>query len=485
MTDKELEQRLEKVLSATAPDDLDGVLSRCAARKGTVIPMKKGTSRKLWKSLAAACLALVLVGGGGAYYYQANAVASVVSLDVNPSIELTVNRSEKILSCTPLNEEARTVLADMGEGADLKGTKLDVAVNAIVGALVRAGYLDSLSSAILISVEDSDQNRAVRIQQELTGTVDALLQSQSAGAAILSQTVAASADLDQQARENNISTGKANLVNQAIARNGSLSFEALAALTVEELKDLVEIGAPAMPVGVEAARQAVEQYAGDLAAGGTITEVDPELDEYPPRYEVELYHPSYGEFEYRVDAFTGQVLSGPSGLPTENTGSGSAEGAGTGSGGNAMSSDIGQAAAKSAAFTHAGVRESQVYDLAIERDYDDGRLEYEMEFRTDQGEYEYTVDGSTGAIVKSEQELYASAGAGTSDTDIGPQGAKDAAFDHAGVKESQAYEVEVEQDYDDGRLHYEVEFKADGMEYQYTIDGVTGDILQYEQDRDD
>lgn len=490
MTDKELEQRLEKVLSATAPDDLDGVLSRCAARKGTVIPMKKGTSRKLWKSLAAACLALVLVGGGGAYYYQANAVASVVSLDVNPSIELSVNRSEKILSCIPLNEEARTVLADMGEGADLKGTKLDVAVNAIVGALVRAGYLDSLSSAILISVEDSDQNRAVRIQQELTGTVDALLQSQSAGAAILSQTVAASADLDQQARENNISTGKANLVNQAIALNGSLSFTSLAALTVEELKDLVEIGAPAMPVGVEAARQAVEQYAGDLAAGGTITEVDPELDEYPPRYEVELYHPSYGEFEYQVDAFSGQVLSGPSGLPTENTGSGSAGSAGTGStstgsGGNATTSDIGQAAAKSAAFAHAGVSESQVYDLSVERDYDDGRLEYEMEFRTDQGEYEYTVDGSTGAVIKSEQELYASAGAGTSGTDIGSQGAKDAAFAHAGVSESQAYELEVEQDYEGGRLHYEVEFKAGGMEYQYTIDGVTGDVLQYERDRDD
>lgn len=105
MTDKELERRLELALSAAAPDDLEGVLSRCEARKGTVIPMTKKRPSRTIRNLMAACLALALVGGGGgAFYYQANAVASVVSLDVNPSIELKVNKREKVLSCTPLNE---------------------------------------------------------------------------------------------------------------------------------------------------------------------------------------------------------------------------------------------------------------------------------------------------------------------------------------------------------------------------------------------
>ena len=39
MKDQELERRLEQALSRSAPDDLDGVLSRCQTRKGTVIPM--------------------------------------------------------------------------------------------------------------------------------------------------------------------------------------------------------------------------------------------------------------------------------------------------------------------------------------------------------------------------------------------------------------------------------------------------------------
>ena len=45
--------------------------------------------------------------------------------------------------------------------------------------------------------------------------------------------------------------------------------------------------------------------------------------------------------------------------------------------------------------------------------------------------------------------------------------------------------MEVDRDWEDGRLEYEVEFKAGGMEYEYTIDGATGSILEYEQEWDD
>jgi len=173
MTNEKMEQRLAAAIEKTAPNDVDGVLSRCEERKGTVIPMTtKKTIKRKWTSLIAACLAVMLLGGGGVFYQRANAVASVVSLDVNPSIELKVNRSEKVLVCTPLNEDAKAILADMSNGADLKGAKLDVAVNAIVGSLVRNGYLDSISSAIMISVEDKDTARAEKLQRELTSTVD-------------------------------------------------------------------------------------------------------------------------------------------------------------------------------------------------------------------------------------------------------------------------------------------------------------------------
>lgn len=399
MTDQELERRLRQALDAAAPDDLSGVLSRCVPRTEAVVPFRP-RRRSHARALIAACLTLVLVGGtGGVFYQRANAVASVVSLDVNPSIELKVNQKEKVLSCIPLNQEAEAVLSGMGGGADLKGAKLEVAVNAVVGALVSSGYLDSLSSAIMISVEDQDQDRAARLRQELTGTVDSVLQSQSSGAAVLSQTVDASADLDQPAGEYHISTGKANLVNQVIAQNDSLSFDALAKLTVEELSDLIKLGAPAIPIGMEEAARIAREAAGGLDADSASVEVDPELDEEVPHYEVELSQPGRDEQEYLVDAFTGELLSGgPTVLSSDP-----AEHEQNASGGGSIAG-IGPDQARDAALTHAGISEGQVSGLQVQQDWDDGRLEYEVEFRSGGMEYEYTIDGSTGQILEYDQE---------------------------------------------------------------------------------
>ena len=401
MTNEKLEQRLAAALEKTAPDDVSGVLSRCEARKGTVIPMttKKTVNRK-WTTLVAACLAVMLLCGGGVFYQQAHAVASVVSLDVNPSIELKVSRNEKVLACVPLNEDAKAILADMSNGADLKGAKLDVAVNAIVGSLVRNGYLDSISSAIMISVEDKDAARAEKLQRELTSAVDGVLQTSEAKAAVLTQTLTQDAAREQQARENSISTGKAALVNRVLAINPALKFDALAKLSVEELKDLAEAGAPAMPIGKDAAAYAAEQYAGTTALDSVTAEVDSELDESPAHYEVEL-HTAWGEFEYLVDAYTGKVLSGQKDLLATAPAGDEAARPTAPSGG----ADIGHAKAKSIALNHAGVSENEAYDMEIELDDEDGTLVYEVEFKSGNMEYSYEINAATGAILKHETEI--------------------------------------------------------------------------------
>ena len=399
MTNEKMERQLAVALEKTAPDDVSGVLSRCEARKGTVIPMttKKTVNRK-WTTLVAACLAVMLLCGGGVLYQQAHAVASVVSLDVNPSIELKVSRNEKVLACVPLNEDAKAILADMSNGADLKGAKLDVAVNAIVGSLVRNGYLDSISSAIMISVEDKDAARAEKLQRELTSAVDGVLQTSEAKAAVLTQTLTQDAAREQQARENNISTGKAALVNRVLTINPSLKFDALAKLSVEELKDLAEAGAPAMPIGRDAAAYAAEQYAGTAALDSVTAEVDSELDESPAHYEVEL-HTAWGEFEYLVDAYTGKVLSGQKDLlATAPAGDETAKP-------TAPSGDIGHAKAKSIALNHAGVSENEAYDMEIELDDEDGTLVYEVEFKSGNMEYSYEINAATGAILTHETEI--------------------------------------------------------------------------------
>lgn len=522
MTDHELERRLRTALDHAAPNDLEGVLSRCETGKGTVIDMTNAVETKKkkrrWAPLAAsACLALVLVGGGGGYYYYSanNAVASLVSLDVNPSIQLEVNKNEKVLSATPMNDDGAEIL----DGMDLKGTQADVAMYAIIGSLLQHGYVDELANSILITVEDDDQVRGEKLQQELTAQADAALANAQVNGAVLAQTLQNSEELSQKAQEYGISTGKAALIQAIVAgSNNTKTFEDLVGLSINELNLLYTAQAPlegqtsgneqntgaanAAPIttsgsasqsayiGLEAAKEAALKHAGVSASDATFVEAEYDYDDGRMVYEVE-FHVKGTEYDYEIDAQTGAVVKYKTEQNGANTGSSSAN----------TSSFIGESAAKAAALSHAGVSESSTKYCNAWLEYDDGRAEcYEVEFMAGNTRYEYKIALTSATVLESERESYGgsgssgqstgqsgsqtSGGTGTSSTDIGAEKAKSIALNHAGVSASQTYEMKVEQDWDDGVLEYEVEFKAGGVEYEYTIHGGTGQILKYESDRD-
>ena len=68
---------------------------------------------------------------------------------------------------------------------------------------------------------------------------------------------------------------------------------------------------------------------------------------------------------------------------------------------------------------------------------------------------------------------------------IGGSFAKAAALADAGLAEGDVTELEAELDLDDAVVHYDVDFKSGGMEYNYDIDAVTGEILNGESEVDD
>ena len=502
MRDQELEQRLRAAIEHAAPDPLDRILSSCDAQKGVIVPMKNTTGKKnRWASLAvAAVLAIMVCGGFGLHGWKTtNAVAAVVSLDVNPSIQLRVNQREKVLSAEALNQDAMVILADM----DLKNTDLNVAVNAIVGSLLQNGYLDSLSSAILISVEDQNPQRADRLQTELSAQVDATLQSAAAGAAVLSQIVTYDAGLETQAQRNHISVGKAALVRDVQALNGDLAFDSLAALSVEELKQLLETGAPALPIGKAAAIAAAEAVAipameqkfGISFADSDIRwDVDPELDEMPAHYEVELETP-IGSLDYEIDAYTGAILYGFQ-IPGQKTGTTQIVGATAASGPLVVSSQITEAQAQSIALEHAGVSAEKALGLRVNADLDDGVSHFDVEFRCSGVEYEYEIDAENGAILKAERDadddwsaVATSDSASTEPSSasgiISADAAQSAALQHAGVASSNVSRMQCELDWEDGIQVYEIEFHAGQVEYEYEVHAVTGVVLKVQQDIDD
>ena len=119
-----IEEKIKRAVKNTQPDILHSVLNDCQEQKGKVIWMTEQKKNKQWiRRLAAAAAVLAVVVGAfaGLTVYKANyAIASTVSLDVNPSIEIQINEKERVLAVHALNNDAEIVIGQMEfEGSSL------------------------------------------------------------------------------------------------------------------------------------------------------------------------------------------------------------------------------------------------------------------------------------------------------------------------------------------------------------------------------
>ena len=159
---------------------------------------------------------------------------------------------------------------------------------------------------------------------------------------------------------------------------------------------------------------------------------------------------------------------------------------------------IGEEKAKTVALERAGVTERELLLYKIGLDTHNGTMVYNVEFTTDSYEFDCDVNAKTGEIVKFEKEYNGVVPAVSAQPDtaqpntnqtageITVEEAKTSALEHAGLTAGAVTFVKAKQDYDDGRLVYEIEFVTTSgngyLEYDYEIDAATGNILSYDYD---
>ena len=139
---------------------------------------------RVMAALAAACLCMV-AAAGGTYTYRNGKVDSVIGIDVNPSVELSVNRKNRVLEAEPLNEDAKAIMEDM----NLKGVDLNVAVNAVIGSMVTHGYLDDLDNAILVTVSNDSISKASALRSSVVNDIQSSLEENQVKAVVYDQQV--------------------------------------------------------------------------------------------------------------------------------------------------------------------------------------------------------------------------------------------------------------------------------------------------------
>lgn len=150
--------------------------------------------------------------------------------------------------------------------------------------------------------------------------------------------------------------------------------------------------------------------------------------------------------------------------------------------------------AKLIVLTHAGLNENDVTFNEAKLDYDNGTAEYEIEFTADDIKYEYNIGAADGKILEFSSEVIptqtqaevkpsaSSESVGNAAEQITLDEAKDIALKHSGFSENQVRFTKAELDYDDGTAEYEIEFTANGAEYEYKINASTGQITESDID---
>ena len=299
---------------------------------------------------------------------------------------------------------------------DLTGTDLEVAVNAIIGSLLKHGYVDELANSVLISVEDDDLTRGAALEEKLTGEISQVLESASINGAILSQSFATDDALQQKAEEYGISQGKAALIQTLVDSSSHLTFESLVGLSINELNLLANSEAAADLtdqsgeqesirstgtasqsgyVGVDAATQTALTHAGVQQSQLDYLEADYDYEDGRMVYEVE-FGVSGVEYEYDIDAATGAIIKAEQeGQTIQTPAPGQTQQPQGGSSGTISSQE-----ARDIALSNAGVALSDTRELEVEAD--DGC--YKVEFKSGQYEYEYEISVADGRILSAERD---------------------------------------------------------------------------------
>lgn len=280
--------------------------------------MKKTNMIKL---LGTGVIMLSMVTGCG-NGQSAQKYTSLVTLDVNPSIQLHLDEDDKVIEAIAVNDDAKKVLQDM----ELEQADANVAMNAVLGSLVKNGYLNANQNTVLLSVENDDDQARVALEDELSQYIYTTLKSYSIEGAIYSQDIDIDDDVESLMNKYSISYGKANLIEDIIDENDD-------AKKTYKVEDLVKLNAQDLILIYQSLDKDDTQKNANKMVGNVSTKQYITKDE-----------------------------------------------------------------ALNIALKNASVSKSQIKELEIDYDMENGVLTYDIEFKYNQNEYEYEVSAAKGIV---------------------------------------------------------------------------------------
>lgn len=185
--------------------------------------------------LIIACFAFLIVAAGtGAYAYYITPV-SYLSIDINPSIELGINKIGKVIKSEGYNNDGNMIL----KNTKIIGKNVESSVKFLVSSAVCSGYInDDGSTVISITSETDDSSTAEKLKNKAESGAIVALNENGKTAVIYKDNVSLS--LHEKAKKIGITAGKLNLINKLQSVDPTSTIESYKDASVKEIMNAIK-----------------------------------------------------------------------------------------------------------------------------------------------------------------------------------------------------------------------------------------------------
>lgn len=173
MNRREIKQRINRAVRQITPNVYDDVATvpvrKMAAHDHITrqeLPGERSRSVRMF-GFAPAFASLAVLFIAIFAWWQFLRIDSVVAVDVNPSIELKLNRLSHVVAVQAYNPEAQSLV----EAVPWRFSPVEDVIQRLLGAMKQQGYLQSENSFLMLSYQQDNQSRAEALSRRLNKAV--------------------------------------------------------------------------------------------------------------------------------------------------------------------------------------------------------------------------------------------------------------------------------------------------------------------------
>lgn len=164
--------KFESYLKHTLEDETPDVLSKIKQDPRFYIPQKKAFSlRTMFKENKVSylfssifVLGLFILAIMFSQSPTNEVVASTITIDINPSVELLLDEEDNIIEVRAINTDAEMLIQNK---ARFKGLNIDTAIRYLIQEAINRGIIEDTETSILVNVSSETTERKSLVQEKL------------------------------------------------------------------------------------------------------------------------------------------------------------------------------------------------------------------------------------------------------------------------------------------------------------------------------